>query len=180
MSIALPPLTLIVGGAASGKSAYAERLMTATRRPLTYIATAEAYDDEMRDKIAAHQARRGPDWTTVEAPRDLVAPLRQADPTDAILIDCASLWLTNHLLGESDLVAEGDMLIAALEACAAPVVVVTNEVGAGIVPENALARRFRAAQGVLNQRLAAHADQVFTVIAGLPLALKGTLPELAP
>lgn len=177
--LTLPKLTLVVGGAASGKSAYAERLVEATGRPMRYLATAEAYDDEMRLKIAAHQARRGAGWETIEAPRDLTTPLGAAERGQVVLLDCATLWLTNLILGDADLATEESRLIHALTDCTAPVVIVSNEVGAGIVPENALARRFRGAQGRLNQTLAARADLVITVIAGLPLALKGTLPEVS-
>lgn len=172
----LPPLTLVIGGARSGKSAYAERLLFATARPRRYIATAEAWDNEMRARIAQHQQDRGAEWTTIEAPRDLPAALASARRDEAVLIDCATLWLTNHLLADHDLPAETEGLVTALHACAAPVVIVTNETGWGIVPDNALARRFRDAQGRLNQRLAAEASLVVTVIAGLPLALKGTAP----
>ena len=172
----LPPLSLVVGGARSGKSAFAERLIAASGRPRRYIATAEAWDDEMRARIARHQTDRGADWTTVEAPLDLAAALSGARAEEAVLIDCATLWLTNHLLAEHDLQAEGDRLLSALAACAAPVVIVSNETGWGIVPDNALARRFRDEQGRLNQRLAGQAGLVVTVIAGLPLALKGAIP----
>ncbi len=172
----LPPLTVVIGGARSGKSSYAERLLLATARPRRYIATAEAWDDEMRARIAQHQQDRGTDWTTVEAPLDLAPALAAASRDEAVLIDCATLWLTNHVLADHDIGDETDRLITALAACPAPVVIVTNEVGWGIVPENALARRFRDAQGRLNQRLAAEAALVVTVIAGLPLALKGALP----
>jgi len=161
----LPPLTLVIGGARSGKSSFAERLITATSRPRRYIATAEAWDDEMRERIAQHRQDRGAAWTTVEAPLDLPAALAEARPDEAVLVDCATLWLTNHLLADHDLATEAD-----------PVVVVTNETGWGIVPENALARRFRDEQGRLNRRVATAADLVVTVIAGLPLVLKGTLP----
>jgi len=176
MTASLPALTLVLGAAASGKSAFAERLLAASGRRLTYIATAQAFDEEMRVKIAAHRARRASGWTTVEAPFDLCEPLAEAEPEGAVLIDCATLWLTNHLIAEHDLVTEESRLLHAIRDAAAPVVVVSNEVGAGIVPENALARRFRAAQGRLNQSLAARADLVVTVIAGLPLVLKGELP----
>jgi adenosylcobinamide kinase/adenosylcobinamide-phosphate guanylyltransferase len=172
----LPRLTLVVGGARSGKSAFAERLITATRRPRRYIATAQAWDDEMRTRIAQHQRDRGGDWLTVEAPLDLAAALAAARPAEVVLIDCATLWLTNHLLADHDLPARTEALIAALAACQAPVIIVSNEVGWGIVPDNALARRFRDEQGRLNQRLAATSDLVVTVIAGLPLVLKGQLP----
>lgn len=179
MTGSLPPLTLVVGGARSGKSAFAETLIAASARPRRYIATAEAWDDEMRTRIAQHRADRAGGWTTVEAPLDLPAALQTARPDEAVLVDCATLWLTNHLLARHDLAAETASLIAALAACPAPVVVVSNETGWGIVPENALARRFRDEQGRLNQRLAAEAALVVTVIAGLPLALKGTLPAPA-
>lgn len=176
MTGSLPPLTLIIGGARSGKSTFAETLVTASGRPRRYIATAEAWDDEMRDRIARHREDRGPAWTTVEAPLDLAGALGSARPDESVLVDCATLWLTNHLLADHDLAAGTTELIAALAACPAPVVVVTNETGWGIVPENALARRFRDVQGRLNQRLAAEAGLVVTVIAGLPMVLKGRLP----
>ena len=176
MTGSLPALTLVIGGARSGKSAFAERLILVSRRPRRYIATAEAWDDEMRARIAAHQRDRGGDWTTIEAPLDLAAALATARPGEAVLVDCATLWLTNHLLADHDLHSEAETLVAALATCPAPVVIVSNETGWGIVPDNALARRFRDEQGRLNQRLAHVAGLVVTVIAGLPLALKGTIP----
>ncbi|TAG22784.1 MAG: bifunctional adenosylcobinamide kinase/adenosylcobinamide-phosphate guanylyltransferase [Rhodobacterales bacterium] len=176
--VELPPLTLVIGGARSGKSAYAERLIFATARPRRYIATAEAWDDEMRARIAQHQADRGTEWTTVEAPLDLPTALAAARAEEVVLIDCATLWLTNHLLADHDLTAQTAALLAACAATPAPIVIVSNETGWGIVPDNALARRFRDAQGRLNQRLAGQAALVVTVIAGLPLALKGQLPVL--
>lgn len=168
----LPGLTLVLGGAASGKSAHAEALVTATGRPRVYIATAEAWDAEMAAKIARHRASRGPAWRTLEAPRDLPAALATVTPDEAVLIDCATLWLTNLMLADADLPAAETALLAALAACPAPVVIVSNEVGQGIVPDTALGRRFRNAQGALNQRLAARADTVVAVMAGLPLSLK--------
>ncbi|KAF0116315.1 MAG: adenosylcobinamide kinase / adenosylcobinamide-phosphate guanylyltransferase [Rhodobacteraceae bacterium] len=176
MTGSLPPLTLVIGGARSGKSAFAEGLVTGSGRARRYIATANAWDDEMRARIAQHRRDRGEAWLTVEAPLDVPAALAVASPDEVVLVDCATLWLTNHLLAEHDLVAEGDALIKALGLSNAPVVIVSNEVGGGIVPENALARRFRDEQGRLNQRLAAKAALVVTVIAGLPLVLKGQLP----
>lgn len=172
----LPPLSLVIGGARSGKSGFAERLVTGSGLIRRYIATAEAWDDEMRDRIARHRADRGQDWITVEAPLDLVAALAQAQAGEVVLVDCATLWLTNHLLAEHDLGAQSAALIAAMSACAAPVVVVSNEVGWGIVPDNALARAFRDAQGRLNQQLAEEAGLVVGVMAGLPMILKGRLP----
>jgi len=166
---------LILGGARSGKSRLAEGLVTDTALPRHYIATAEAWDDEMRDRIARHQADRGPDWTTWSVPRDVAGVLAQVPPGQAVLLDCATLWLTNHMLAEADIAAETAALLAALATCASAVVVVSNEVGWGIVPENALARAFRDHQGRLNQQLAAQAGLVASVMAGLPLVLKGTL-----
>lgn len=174
--IFLPQLSLVIGGARSGKSRFAEGLVSGTRRPRLYIATAEAWDDEMRARIAAHQADRGTGWRTVEAPRDAAAALAGARADEVVLFDCATLWLTNVMLADADLASEASALETALLACAAPVVVVSNEVGWSIVPENALARRFRDEQGRLNQRLAASAGLVVAVMAGLPLALKGQLP----
>lgn len=171
----LPPLSLVTGGARSGKSALAERLVRLAPAPHVYLATAEAWDGEMRARIAQHRLDRGPGWHTVEAPLDLAAVLEQA--AGSVLIDCATLWLTNHMLAGHDLEAETARLLAALARASGPVVVVSNEVGWGIVPDNALARRFRDAQGRLNQRLAAQADLAVAVIAGLPLVLKGALPE---
>jgi adenosylcobinamide kinase/adenosylcobinamide-phosphate guanylyltransferase len=172
----LPSLTLVLGGAASGKSAYAEGLVTAHGGPRVYLATAEAHDAEMRAKLDRHRARRGPDWRTVEAPRDPGPALGQVGPGDVVLLDCATMWLSNHLLAESDLPEAEAALFHALDTCAAPVVVVSNEVGLSVVPDNALARRFQNAQGALNQRLAARAGLVVNVIAGLPQLLKGALP----
>ncbi|WP_428546687.1 bifunctional adenosylcobinamide kinase/adenosylcobinamide-phosphate guanylyltransferase [Profundibacter sp.] len=173
----LPKLTLIIGAAASGKSAFAERLVTSSMRARSYIATAQAFDDEMRAKIARHKDMRGSGWTTIEAPLDIPAALQQVPADHAVLIDCATLWLTNHMLAKTDLEQAESDLLKALENCPVPVVIVSNEVGAGVVPDNALSRKFREAQGRLNQHLAAQADLAVTVIAGLPMVLKGTLPQ---
>jgi adenosylcobinamide kinase / adenosylcobinamide-phosphate guanylyltransferase len=170
--------TLVIGGARSGKSALAEAIVTATNRPRRYIATAQAWDDEMRTRIAQHRDQRGDNWITVEAPLDLAGALADAAEDEVVLVDCATLWLSNHLLATADLDAEADRLLAAIAACPAPVVVVSNEVGWSIVPDNALARRFQDAQGRLNQRLAAQADLVVAVMAGLPIALKGQMPDV--
>ena len=168
----------VFGGARSGKSAFAESLIITTGRRRVYIATAEAWDDEMRDRIAAHRLDRGDGWETVDAPLDLAGALATIPADAAVLVDCATLWLTNHMLAEHDLAVETERLLTAFAACAAPVAVVSNEVGWGIVPDNALARRFRDAQGRLNQQMAAQADLVVGVMAGLPFALKGRLPGM--
>ena len=175
MTISQTALTLVTGGARSGKSRFAEGLVTVTQRPRVYIATAQAWDDEMRNRIADHRNQRGADWTTLDAPYDLAGALRGVDGGAAVLVDCLTLWLTNVMLAEADIAAESATLLEALAACPAPVTVVTNELGWSIVPENALARRFRDAQGRLNQQIAAQADRVITVISGLPLVLKGSL-----
>ena len=175
--MSLPRLTLVIGGAASGKSAHAEALVRDHGGQRVYVATAQAFDDEMRAKIAAHQEMRAGDgWHTVEAPFDVVGALSGLGSGDVVLLDCATFWLTNLLLAERDWQEEAEALLAALLACPAPVVVVSNETGQGIVPENALARRFREAQGRLNQRLAAEAGLVVAVMAGLPLVLKRVAP----
>jgi adenosylcobinamide kinase/adenosylcobinamide-phosphate guanylyltransferase len=172
----LQKLTLVLGGAASGKSDIAESLVQKADGRRVYVATAQAFDAEMRDKIARHRAARGPGWHTIEAPHDPGSAISGLSDGDIVLIDCATLWLSNLLLAEADIDAETARLFAALEDCAAPVVIVSNEVGAGIVPDNALARRFRAVQGAFNRRLAARADTVIGVMAGLPFALKGQMP----
>jgi adenosylcobinamide kinase/adenosylcobinamide-phosphate guanylyltransferase len=167
-------LTLVLGGARSGKSRYAESLITAQAPPWIYVATAQAGDDEMARRIAAHRARRNAGWQTIEAPHDLAGALETASAHARLLVDCMTLWLTNRMLAEADLDAEIGRLEEALLRRAGMAVLVSNEVGYGIVPDNALARRFRDAQGRLNQRLAASADRVVLVVAGLPLAVKGT------
>ena len=166
-------LTLVLGGARSGKSRYAESLVTALPAPWIYVATAEARDAEMAERIAAHQARRGAGWRTLETPRDVVGALT-AHGTTPLLVDCLTLWLANALLASADADAEIERLEAALEQASAPLVLVANEVGFGIVPDNPLGRRFRDLQGLLNQRIAARADRVVLVIAGLPLTIKGS------
>lgn len=172
----LPRLSLVLGGAASGKSAFAEGIVLASGRPRVYLATAQAFDDEMQTKLARHRQRRGPDWRTIEAPYDLGPALATALDRETVLLDCITLWLSNHLLADHDLEVAQATLFSGLETCAAPVVMVSNEVGLSGVPENALARRFREAQGRLNQQLASRADLVVHVIAGLPQVLKGHLP----
>ena len=174
----LQKLTLVLGGAASGKSAFAEALTLADGRPCLYIATAQAHDAEMSDKIARHRARRDGRWTTIEAPLDIGPALAAAPECSAVLLDCATLWLSNRMMAEQDLSTADADLCAALRRCPAPVVVVSNEVGQGIVPEHSMGREFRNAQGRLNQALAAEAGLAVQVIAGLPLVLKGTLPDV--
>ena len=166
-------LTLVLGGARSGKSRYAESLVMGLPPPWIYAATGEALDAEMAERIKAHQARRGAGWTTVEAPRELAGLLEEHTSTP-ILVDCLTLWLSNLMMADAKIEAEFDRLCAASSKATAPVVMVANEVGSGIVPDNALARRFRDCQGLLNQRIAAQADRVVLVVAGLPLFIKGS------
>jgi adenosylcobinamide kinase/adenosylcobinamide-phosphate guanylyltransferase len=173
MATALPRLTLVLGGARSGKSRYAEALVTAVSPPWHYVATGEARDAEMAERIAHHAARRGANWITHETPLDLATTLAELAGGDApVLIDCLTLWLSNVMLAERNIEAETATLRAALGAMKGPVVVVTNEVGLGIVPDNALARAFRDAQGRLNAAIAADADRAVLMAAGLPLVLK--------
>ncbi len=169
----LPPprLTLILGGARSGKSRHAEALIAAVPPPWVYVATATAGDAEMRDRIEVHRARRGSAWRTIEASVDLAAALDAAGPAP-VLVDCLTLWLSNLILGDHPIEARSHELERALDRRQAASVLVANEVGLGIVPDNALARRFRDAAGLLHQRLAGRADRVVLVAAGLPLVLK--------
>jgi adenosylcobinamide kinase/adenosylcobinamide-phosphate guanylyltransferase len=164
---------LVLGGARSGKSAHAEALGAAHGGPLTYIATAQALDAEMRERIACHRARRGGSWQTLEAPVDLEAALAAAaGPGRFVLVDCITLWLSNLMLAHADAEDAVECLCAALCDLAGTIVLVSNEVGLGIVPDNALARRFRDVAGRANQRLAQACDEVVFVAAGLALTLK--------
>ncbi|GJE59805.1 bifunctional adenosylcobinamide kinase/adenosylcobinamide-phosphate guanylyltransferase [Methylobacterium trifolii] len=165
-----PRTTLVLGGARSGKSAYAEALIEREAAPWLYLATAQAWDDEMRARIALHRARRGAGWTTRDVPLDL--PAAVAEATGPVLVDCLTLWLTNLILSEADVEGVSAALRAACAAAPGPVVLVGNEVGLGIVPDNALARRFRDAAGRLHQQLAAQADRVVFMVAGLPMIVK--------
>lgn len=166
---------LVIGGARSGKSRFAERLAAATGLAKVYVATASAWDDEMRAKIARHKEdRQGAGWRTIEEPLDLAGTLcREAAAGERVLlVDCLTLWLTNVMLDGRDAEAECEGLVGTLPGLAGPAVFVSNEVGWGIVPENALARAFRDAQGRLNQRMAEACDRVVLVAAGLPVVLK--------
>jgi len=173
----LPNLTLVIGGAASGKSAFAERLVHQSGLAKTYIATAEAFDDEMQAKIDRHKAdRAGQGWHTIEAPRQIAKPLAALDPEEVALVDCVTLWLNNLMMAEAGWQQELQALQDSFHKIAAPVVLVTNDLSGGIIPENALARRFQRLQGHVNQVLARQANLVVQVTAGLPLVLKG--PDL--
>lgn len=168
-------IILVTGGARSGKSAIAERLIAGLGSNPLYIATAEARDDEMLARIAQHQARRGPEWTTLNEPLDLVGALKQSDGHGPRLVDCLTLWLSNLMLNGTDCEAASSDLVEALARQNKPIVLVTNEVGGGIVPENKLARAFRDAAGLLNQKVAGAADEVYLAVSGLSLQLKPAL-----
>ena len=167
---------LILGGARSGKSRFAECLARSCGHSLAYVATGEAHDDEMAERIARHRADRGADWHTVEAPINVPATIANVSCADTVvLVDCLTLWLSNMMLADHDVVTTTTDLLAVLAEAKGPVLMVANEVGLGIVPENALARRFRDEAGRMNQRLAAHVPHVAFISAGLPMWLKGKL-----
>lgn len=171
---AVPVIRLVLGGARSGKSAFAEGLVAESGLERLYLATGRAFDGEMEARIALHRERRGADWTTIEEPLELAAALADQSTAERIvLVDCLTLWLTNLMMAERDIAAAFDGLVATLPRLAGPVVLVSNEVGLGIVPENRMAREFRDHAGRLHQRIAALADEVTFVAAGLPLRMKG-------
>ncbi len=172
MSAINPHLVLVLGGARSGKSSFAERRIATAPPPWTYIATAQALDEEMRERIDRHRASRSSGWTNVEAPHDLAKAVLGADPRAPLVVDCLTLWLTNRLLAGADLARETESLVAVLAARAATTIVVSNEVGLGIVPDNALSRRFRDEAGFLHQAVAARAGEVHLMVAGLSIRAK--------
>jgi adenosylcobinamide kinase / adenosylcobinamide-phosphate guanylyltransferase len=167
----LAPVTLVLGGARSGKSRFAETLLAERSGARLYLATADAGDAEMAARIQKHRARRGPGWRVVEAPLDVAGAIAKAGEA-AVLLDCLTLWLSNLMAAGRDVEADTEELCQVLSGAKAPVVVVSNEVGLGIVPDNTLAREFRDHAGRLNQRVAALADRVYFLAAGLPLILK--------
>jgi adenosylcobinamide kinase/adenosylcobinamide-phosphate guanylyltransferase len=169
-------LTLVLGGARSGKSAHAQAAAEAAAADgggsLVMIATGQAFDAEMGARIEQHRRERGEAWRTIEAPVDLVGALSALSPADVAVVDCLTLWLSNLMMAEMDLEASATALIAAARNTPSSLWLVSNEVGMGVVPDNALARRFRDEAGRLHQRLAAIADQVVMVVAGLPMRVK--------
>ncbi len=172
----LPQLTLVLGGAKSGKTSGAEGLAIKTGLPKTYVATAQAFDEEMAARIALHRTERGDSWETIEEPLDLAATLRAIASGRVVLVDCLTLWLSNLMAAERDLEYEFDQLISALRDCASPVICVSNEVGMGLVPETPLGREFRDAQGELNQFVGMYADLAIFMVASMHVVLKGKLP----
>lgn len=167
------PITLVLGGARSGKSRYAQAQAEAAPRGgrLVMIATAEARDADMATRIARHKGDRGPTWTTLEAPRDLAAAVQTLEAADVAVVDCLTLWLSN-VLAERRPHTDAAALISALAESPSRVWVVSNEVGLGIVPDNALARVYRDILGSLHQGIAAAASEVVFMVAGLPMKVK--------
>lgn len=172
----LPSLIFVLGGAASGKSEFAENICINSGLRRFYLATGQAWDDETKSKINLHKSRRDNLWQSIEAPIEVYDPIAARQAGDVLLLDCATMWLSNLMLEDVDLEGATERLLESVKNSAGLIVVVSNEVGQGIVPENALARRFREAQGRLNIRLASQADCVVQVVAGLPNVLKGQLP----
>ena len=164
--------TLILGGARSGKSAFAERLAAPAGRPV-YLATADPGDEEMKERIRLHRERRGARWTTVEEPLEVAAALaRLSGPDTVAVVDCLTLWVSNLMHTGRDVAAESERLVEALASCGCAVILISNEVGLGIVPDNPLSRAFRDHLGRLHQAIAARADRVYFVVAGIPLTVK--------
>jgi adenosylcobinamide kinase/adenosylcobinamide-phosphate guanylyltransferase len=168
-------LTLVLGGARSGKSRHAQTLAMATPPPWVYVATAEALDDEMRERIAKHKAARGDGWSMIEAPTELARAVADAPTSAPVVIDCITLWLSNLMLGDHDIDAAVARFIKCLDGRTAPTIVVSSEVGAGLVPETALGRAYRDKVGLVNQHLAVNAHTVLFMVAGLPMPLKALL-----
>lgn len=167
-------VTLVLGGARSGKSHFAESLVLETNRRPVYIATAEAHDEEMRQRIRHHRSRRDVRWKTLEAPLELIRGINnESGENRVVLVDCLTLWLTNLMIYERDVTSQCEALLYLLKEARSDIVLVANEVGLGIVPEHRLAREFRDYAGQLNQAVAAIADRVYFIAAGLPLKLKG-------
>ena len=172
----MAPVIFITGGARSGKSRLAEQIASRFSAPLGYLATGAAGDGEMAERIVRHRQRRGDAWITIEEPMELAGALRENDGRfGAVLVDCVTLWLTNHLLACDDparCLERVKELTLAFPLLTTPVILVSNEVGMGIVPENRLARQFRDLAGEANEMIAAAADEVYVTFSGLPLRLK--------
>lgn len=167
-------VTLVLGGARSGKTGFSEKLAKESGLERHYVATGRAYDDEMRERIARHRADRGESWVTHEVPLGLAGHLAKIDaPGRVILVDCLTLWITNLMMEGRDVDGEGAALLRSFDSLSGRLILVSNEVGLGIVPENRMAREFRDHAGRLHQHIAAVADEVFFVAAGLPLKMKG-------
>lgn len=167
-------IILVLGGARSGKSAFAEELIDRSGLAKTYLATGQMFDDEMKRRVGVHKSRRGPEWELSEEPLEIGGELlRIATQNRAILVDCLTLWVTNLMMAKRDQAREADGLAQILKTLPGIIVLVSNEVGQGIVPDNAMARAFRDYAGLLHQKMAGIADEVYFVTAGLPQKLKG-------
>lgn len=164
-------VTLFLGGARSGKSSLALKAAEACTGQLTYLATGQAFDAEMTERIRRHRAERGPRWTTIECPVDLPRAIIEVE-TGAVVVDCLTLWLSNLMLGDHDVGAARAALIAAIGAVSRPMFIVSNEVGSGIVPDSPLGRAFRDEAGRLNQDIACIASRTLLIVAGLVLPLE--------
>lgn len=166
----------VLGGARSGKSRYAQARAEAMPGDLVFVATAQAFDDEMKDRIDRHRADRadrGGRWRTVEAPLDLAAAIAaETGPEAVLLVDCLTLWASNLMLADRDIAVETQRLVQAIAVARGPIILVSNEVGLGIVPDNVLARRFRDVAGTINQAVAACVGEAVLIVAGLPMVLK--------
>lgn len=173
----MPNLTLVLGGAASGKSALAERLAEGSRHQPVYIASAGRGDAEMRAKIRRHRERRGGRWTTIEETVALAAVISQRRPHEVILVECLTMWVMNLMTAGAKIEIEAEKLMTAIDSCPCPAILVSGETGMGIVPENGLARRFNAELGAVNQMAASRADLALLAVAGLPVTLKGKPPS---
>jgi len=165
--------TLVLGGARSGKSVYAEKLLENSGKPMVYIATGEARDGEMSERIRLHQQRRGADWQTIETPIEVCKALQEVTGENIVLLDCVTLWVSNLMAAECDVGAEVQKLCRFLAVLPCDIIIVSNEVGLGIVPDNALARRFRDETGQANQMIADACDKVVFVAAGQAMVMKG-------
>ena len=167
-------IVLVLGGARSGKSVFAEEMIAKSGLSKIYVATGQAFDREMSDRIDIHKERRGKEWSTVEDPFDLAGVLEKNAALDkAVLVDCLTLWVTNLMMEEKDVLQEGAALVSTLPSLSGLIVLVSSEVGMGLVPDNYMARAFRDHAGRLHQQIAAIADEVYFVAAGLPLKMKG-------
>jgi adenosylcobinamide kinase/adenosylcobinamide-phosphate guanylyltransferase len=167
-------IILVLGGARSGKSAFAEGLIAASGLKKAYVATGQVFDSEMETRVDLHKARRGSEWALVEEPLDLAGALERATASDtAVLVDCLTLWVTNLMMAKRQVTDETRQLVETIAKLSGTIVFVSNEVGQGIVPDNAMSRAFRDHAGLLHQTVAAVADEVYFVTAGLPLKLKG-------
>ena len=168
-------IVFITGGARSGKSSFALKQASGIPGKKAYIATAEALDEEMRKRIEDHREQRGKEWDTFEEPLMIAEVIKKiGDRYDAIVLDCLTLWLSNIMHSNLIIETEIERLISSLLSHQTSVFIVSNEVGMGIVPENEMARKFRDMAGLLNQKIAGAADEVYIVVAGIPLKIKGT------